>query len=116
MRFSAHAVANAFAWMALCGLIGLAAVMVAALGFPGLLLLGGATWLICVLAELHDDLPTWGVKVFRAQADRSHSPEHRAALAEQKRAFISPLRFYRRCGVVLFLAGVAGTVWQIWAA
>ena len=40
------------------------------------------------------------------------SKEQRAAMFDEKRASLSPLRFYRWCGVVLIVAGAAGFTWQ----
>ena len=85
------------------------------LGFVGLFLLGGMTCLVCDRAELDRNNPTWGTKVFKAQMDRRHSPEQRAATMEEDRVFLSPLRFYRWCGVFLMLVGLVGFAVQHWA-
>lgn len=114
MRFSASAVANGFAWVVVFCLIGVAAVVADVLGFFGLMLLGTLVWLICTLANLHQDAPTWGVEVFRARMSGYGSPEQRAAMLEEHQAFVSPLRFYRWCGIVLLLMGAAGVAWQQW--
>ncbi len=114
MRFSAGTVANAAAWGVIVLLIGAAVLVANRLGFMGLLLLGSATWLVCIRAELDQDTPIWGVEVFKARMDGRGSPEQHAAMLEERRAFTSPLRFYRRCGMVLAAAGVAGFIWQQW--
>lgn len=101
MRFSASTV-----------LICTAVVMADVLGFMGLLILGSATWLVCARAEMDQDTPTWGTEVFRARLDRTSSPEQRAAMLDERRAFTSPLRFYRWCGIFLTIVGLAGFVWQ----
>jgi uncharacterized membrane protein YdcZ (DUF606 family) len=112
MRLSAGIAANFFAWIVLIGLIAVAFVMVEILGPFGLVLLGLLTLFICTQYDLNDDVPAWGTEVFRARMARRGSPEQRAALREEKRENMSPLRFYRWCGVVLLVAGVAGFVWQ----
>lgn len=84
------------------------------LGFMGLLLLGSATWLVCIMAELDQDAPTWGTEVFKARLGARRSPEQHAAMLDERRAFVSPLRFYRRCGMILAAVGGAGFVWQQW--
>jgi len=114
MRFSAGDAANAAAWIVILALICGAVVMAAVLGFVGLLILGGMTWLVCVRAEMDQDTPTWGAEVFRARMGGQGSPEQRAAMLEERRAFVSPLRFYRRCGIVLAVIGAAGFIWQQW--
>ncbi len=101
MRLSAGAVLNAAAWVVCFGLICLAGVVTYALGFLGLALLGGATTLVCVMAELDNDVPTWGTEVFRARMDHGRSPEQRAAHHAERAAFVSPIRFYRNCGITL---------------
>ena len=40
------------------------------------------------------------------------SPEQRAAVDEARQLWLAPLRFYRWCGIILLLAGVAGFAWQ----
>ncbi len=114
MRFSASAVANGLAWVVVFCLIGVAAVVANVLGFFGLMILGVLMWLICTLANLNQDAPTWGVEVFRARMSGHGSPEQRAAMLEERQAFVSPLRFYRWCGIGLALMGAAGFAWQQW--
>ena len=114
MKVSAGTVANAAAWGVIVLLIGAAVLMVNRLGFLGLLLLGSATWLVCIRAELDQDAPTWGMEVFKARMGERRSPEQHAAMLEERRAFTSPLRFYRRCGMVLAAIGAAGFIWQQW--
>ena len=114
MRLSSSAVANAAAWGVIAVLIGAAVLVANRLGFMGLLLLGSATWLVCTRAELDQGTPTWGTAVLKAGMDGRRSPEQHAAMLEERRAFVSPLRFYRRCGMVLAAVGAAGFVWQQW--
>ncbi len=116
MKRSAGTVANAAAWGVIVVLIGAAALVANRLGFIGLLLLGSATWLVCIRAELDQDAPTWGTAVFKASMDGRRSPEQHAAMLEERRAFASPLRFYCRCGMVLAAVGVAGFIWQQWGS
>jgi hypothetical protein len=116
MRFSAGTVANATAWVIIVLLIGAAALVANRLGFMGLLFLGSATWLICIKAELDQDVPTWGTEVFKARMDGHRSPEQRGAMLEERRAFVSPLRFYRRCGMALAAVGAAGFILQQWGS
>ena len=114
MRVSAGAVANAAAWGVIVLLVGAAVLIVNRLGFVGLLLLGSATWLVCIRAKLDQDIPAWGTEVFKVRMDGRRSPEQQAAMLEERRAFTSPLRFYRRCGMVLTAIGAAGFIWQQW--
>jgi len=114
MRFSAGAAANVVAWAVLVGLACAAVLTVAALGPFGLVLLGVLTLLICTLFELNSEVPTWGTGVFEARMGSRGSPEQRAAMREEKRAHLSPLRFYRWCGAALVLAGAVGLAWQRW--
>ncbi len=116
MRFSAGTVASALAWGVIVLLIGAAVLMTNRLGFMGLLLLGSATWLVCIMAELDQDAPTWGTEVFKARLDARRSPEQHAAMLEERQAFVSPLRFYRRCGMILAAVGSVGFVWQQWGS
>lgn len=115
MRFSASSAANAIAWAVVMLLIVAGLWLANRLGFIGLLLLGGMTCLVCIMAELDRNAPTWGTEVFKAQMDRRHSPEQKAAALEEDRVFLSPLRFYRWCGVFLMLVGVVGFAVQKWA-
>jgi hypothetical protein len=112
MRFSGGTVANVFAWTVLIGLIAVAFDIVVIFGPSGLALLGLFTLFICTAFQLNDDVPTWGAEVFRARMASHGSPEQRAAMLEEKNAQLSPLRFYRWCGIVLLVAGVAGFTWQ----
>jgi hypothetical protein len=101
-------------WAVLIGLACVAVLMVAVLGPFGLVLLGLLTLLLCTLFELNSEVPTWGTGGFEARMGNSGSPEQRAAMREDRRAHLSPLRFYRWCGAALVLAGGAGFVWQQW--
>jgi hypothetical protein len=112
MRPSASAAANATAWVILIGLISLAFVMVVVLGPFGLILLGLLTLFVCTSIQLSDDTPTWGIEVFKARTASHLTPEQRAAMADEKARSLAPLRFYRWCGVVLVVAGIAGFAWQ----
>lgn len=117
MRFSSSAAANAAAWGVVAALIGGAVVITDVLGFFGLALLGGMTWLVCLRAEMDQDTPTWGVAVFKARMGSQGSPpEQRAATLDERQTFVSPLRFYRWCGIVLVGVGAAGFIWQQWRA
>ena len=111
MRFSMSTAANAAAWAVLIGLLSIAIAMVAALGPFGLILLGVLTLFVCTSISLHEDAPTWGVEVFKAQLIRHGSSEQRAAMLEGKKRTVAPLRFYRWCGVMLVVTGIAG-LWQ----
>ncbi len=114
MRFSLGAVANIAAWAGIIGLACGAVVMVTRLGPVGLVLLGLLTLFICTRLSLDQDAPTWGTEVFKARMANHKSPEQRAAMVEERRAAVSPLRFYRWCGVLLTVAGAAGFAWQQW--
>lgn len=114
MRFSAGRAANVAALAVLGGLAAAAVVLVTYLGPFGLVLLGLLTLLVCTQFALDETAPTWGTEVFRAGMAEGNSPEQRAALAEARRAALSPARFYRGCGAVLVVAGLAGVAWQHW--
>ncbi len=114
MRFSPGAIGNAIAWIALCGLALVAILVANRLGFFGLLILGVLTVLVCTLASLNDDVPTWGTEVFKARMSEGGSPEQLASARAERRAFISPFVFYRRCGIGLTVIGATGFAWQTW--
>jgi hypothetical protein len=113
MRPSASAAANAAAWSILIGLIAVAFVMVVVLGPFGLILLGLLTLFICTSVQLSEDIPVRSIELFKAQTENRISPEQRAAMAEERGRLLTPLRFYRWCGVVLLVAGIAGFAWQL---
>lgn len=112
MRLSGSTAANAAAWAVIIGLIGAACAMVVIIGPFGLILLGLFTLFVCTSMNLREDAPTWGTDVFRARMTGYGSPEQRAAMLEERRADLSPLRFYSRCGIVLVVAGILGFAWQ----
>jgi hypothetical protein len=112
MRFSASTVANAAAWAVLAVLIAVAFVTVNLLGPAGLVILGLSVLFVCTAVSLYEDAPTWGTEVFKARIAGRGLPEQRAAMLDEKRASLSPIRFYRWCGVVLVVAGAAGFIWQ----
>jgi hypothetical protein len=112
MRFSAGTVANAAAWAVLAVLIAVAFVTVNLLGPAGLVILGLFVLFICTAVNLYVDAPTWGTEVFKARIASPGSPEQRAAVFDEKRVSLSPIRFYRWCGVVLVIAGATGFIWQ----
>lgn len=113
-RFSATALGNAVAWGGFVVLLCVAVWVAQALGFAGLFLLGGVTWLVCSRAAMDSETPTWGVEVMRARMTRARSVEERAAVEHERQAFASPLRFYGRCGMALAGAGAVGFAWQMW--
>lgn len=114
MHRPARTVANGMAWIGVFVLIGAGFVVVDALGFPGVLILGLATTLVCVRAELSEPAPTWPVAHRDAAPFRLPAPEERAAAAAVREAAVSPLRYYRNCGAFLTLAGLIGTALQPW--
>ena len=67
MRFSASSAANAIAWAVVMLLIVAGLWLANRLGFIGLLLLGGMTCLVCIMAELDRNAPIWGTEVFKAR-------------------------------------------------
>jgi len=114
MRSTAGEVANALAWAVLLVLVGVAVLIADWLGFAGLFILGMLTWVICTQVELGDDTPTASAAVFRARMAPERSAERRAAVVAERQARLSPLRFYRWCGVALTAIGAVGFVWQRW--
>lgn len=115
-RSRAGEIANAIAWAVLLALIGVAILIADVLGFVGLFILGLLTWAVCTHVELDDDTPTASTAVFRARLSPVRSPEHRAAAHAERQMRLSPLPFYRWCGIALTVIGVAGFVWQRWGA
>jgi hypothetical protein len=75
-------------------------------------ILGLFVLFICTAVNLYEDAPTWGTEVFKARIANHGSPERRTAMFDEKRASLSPIRFYCWCGVVLVVAGAAGFTWQ----
>lgn len=112
MRFSLSTAANAAAWAVIVGMACGAVLLVARLGPVGLILLGLFTLVVCTSVGLDQDTPTWGAQVFKARMTSRGSPEQRAAAHEERRASLSPLRFYRWCGIILVAVGAAGFAWQ----
>jgi hypothetical protein len=112
MRLPVATMANFAAWAVLIGLLVVAFVMVVILGPFGLILLGLLTLFVCTSVSLREDNPTWGPEVFKSRMGGHGSPEHRAAQAAERERALAPLRFYRWCGVSLFVAGIAGFTWQ----
>lgn len=114
MRLAAGAVANGVAWLVLA-VLGVGAILVTnRLGFVGLVILGGLTWLVCTRASLDEKVPTWGVGVFSARMAQPRSAEERAAVHADHEAALLPLRFYGRCGAFLATIGAIGFAWQTW--
>ena len=114
MKISAGSVMNVAAWAAILLLVCAAAVLVVRLGFVGLILLGGMVLLVGTMAELDQNVPTWGAEVFRARMSERRSPEQAMQAAEDHRGVTLTLRFVRRCGLVLAGFGLAGFAWQVW--
>jgi len=111
---SPGSILNGLAWVGILLLIALAFVLVQRLGFPGVLILGLVTTLVCLRAEMSEDVPTWGRAPFEARLTNRGSVEERTAMAEARSRAVSPLRYYRACGLLLIAAGLAGTVLQLW--
>jgi hypothetical protein len=103
---------NGLAWGIVLGLAIAAICLVLRIGPFGLVLLGLLTVFVCSQFSLDDAAPTWGTEVFRARMARQTSPEQRAADIAERKAALSPLRFYHWCGVLLVVAGGATLVWQ----
>jgi len=108
--------ANGLAWLVLFVLSGAGLWIASRFGWIGLMLLGGATWLVCSRAALDEDVPTWSPAVLRAAMERQRgqgaAPEERAARRAERRTLSSAWRFYGRCGMVLMAVGAAGFIWQ----
>jgi len=112
------AVANALAWAGLIILLAFAFALVDRFGFAGMLLLGLATALVGVSAELHEETPSGHVAALRGQraARESETVEEQASRRHAHQAFLTPLRFYRWCGMALIGFGLTGTMWQLFGA
>ncbi|MDT8330859.1 hypothetical protein RQ831_07320 [Roseomonas gilardii] len=110
LRRLAYGLVQGLGWIGVLALIGASLLLVRRLGFPAVLLLGLIASLICVRAELSQDVPGWGRDIFAARWHSRPDASERLASAEQ----IAALRFYRNCGFALILAGALGSVWQVW--
>jgi len=115
-RGLAAEIGNAVAWAAVLVLAAVAILVAYLLGFFGLAMLGLFTWMICTHMQLDDDTPAASAAIFRARMRPVRSPEQSAAARAERQARISPLGFYRRCGIALTAIGVAGFLWQHWMA
>ncbi|MBO1076661.1 hypothetical protein [Roseomonas marmotae] len=105
MRPSASGILNGIGWLGILALVAAGLGVVRLLGFPGVLILGLLAALICTRAELSGTVPTWSRAVLAAREED----------AEARAREVSALRYYRRCGLALALAGLAGTLWQVWS-
>jgi len=112
MRTQAGDIANAIAWAVVLVLACVAIPVADLLGFVGVFILGLLAWVICTHAELDDDTPIASTAAFRARLSPERSPEHRAAALAGRRLRLSPLRFYRWCGIALTVIGAAGFAWK----
>ena len=83
--------------------IGMAGIAFAFLSAFGVILFGLFIIFICTSGELRENSPTSAV---------GRSPEQRAAIAEESVRSVAPLKFYRWCGIVLLVIGIAGFVWE----
>jgi hypothetical protein len=106
MKLPASVLGNRLGWIVIAVLAGAAAVLVALLGFVGLLLLGMATALVCARAEADEDNPLMWSRGSRAGFDLPRGGGDRPAAP-------LPLRRYFWCGIVLAVLGAAGAVWQL---
>jgi hypothetical protein len=84
-------------------LIGMSSIAFAFLGAFGVILFGLFVIFICTSGELREHSPTSAV---------GRSPEQQAAIAEERVRSVAPLKFYRWCGIVLLVIGVARFVWE----
>ena len=110
LRNLAYGLIQGLGWIGVFALIGASLLLVRRMGFPAVLLLGLIATLVCVRAELSQDVPGWGRDIFASRWHSRPGASERLASAEQ----IATLRFYRNCGFVLILAGALGSVWQVW--
>jgi uncharacterized membrane protein len=83
--------------------IGMGGIAFAFLGAFGVILFGLFIIFICTSGELRENSPTSAV---------GGSPEQRAATAEERVRSVASLKFYRWCGFVLLVIGIAGFVWE----
>jgi hypothetical protein len=114
MRVRAGEIANAIAWAFVLVLAAVAILIAYLLGFFGLVILGLFTWLICTHLELEDDTPVSSPAIYRARLQQARTPEQRAAATADRQTRLSPLRFYRLCGIALTVIGAGGWAWQYW--
>ena len=108
----ARTLANALAWAVLLGLAALGFVLVTILGPFGLILLGLFTMFVATSGGLREDAPLLSPNPPRAGVNGGNSPEQRAARLAEKHAGRLSIRFWKKCGAVLVLAGILGFAWQ----
>jgi uncharacterized protein (DUF58 family) len=89
--------------IALAILLSMAGIAFAFLGAFGVILFGLFVIFICTSGELREHGPTLAV---------GRSPEQRAAIAEERVRSVTPVKFYRWCGIVILVIGIAGFVWE----
>jgi hypothetical protein len=87
-------------------LIAIAGIAFAFLGAFGVILFALFIIFICASSELREHIPT-------SATERRGSPEQRAAIAEDRIRSVAPMKFYRWCGIVLLVIGIAGFVWEL---
>ena len=87
-------------------IIAMAGIAFAFLGAFGVILLALFIIFICTSAELHEQTPT-------SATESRRSPGQRAGIAEERARSVAPLKFYRWCGIVLLVIGIAGFVWEL---
>jgi hypothetical protein len=87
-------------------LIAMASIAFVFLGAFGVILFALFIIFICTSGEL-------GEHANRSATDNRRSPEQRAAIAEERARSVAPMRFYRWCGIVLLVIGIAGFVWEL---
>ncbi len=116
MRTTGSEILNAIAWALALVLVAVTIVFADVLGFVGVFILGLFTWLICTHMELDDDTPTSAIAVFRARMSPERSEERRAAVQAERQVRLSPVPFYRWCGIALTVIGAVGFVVQQWMA
>jgi hypothetical protein len=104
MRVPVSSILDGLGWVVILLLVAACLGLVRVLGFPGVLILGLLCSLVCVRAELSDEVPSWGRHLFAARMARD---------ARRARPDESPFRFGLRCGLALTLAGLAGSLWQL---
>ena len=87
-------------------LLGMAGIAFVFLGAFGVILFALFIIFICTSAELHEHTPT-------SATESRRPPEQRTGIAEERARSVAPIKFYRWCGIILLVIGIAGFVWKL---
>ena len=102
------------AWVVFIALVAAAAAAERFIGPIGLVVLGGAVWLRCLVLDLHKGEPSWVMEVFRALRNGTDmGAEYTEATAEEQREFAAYVRLFGWLGMGCGLAGCASLAFSL---